>query len=169
MKISKIFAAAAAVALFAGLAFAAPMGGGEVWSVTEHVKQFGETTTKFGSEKTLGNVTVGANVKGRYKGTPIKGTIGDTATGYIQVSNGNSGSIKFTVKAGTSKITVCAKLVDGKGMEIKDGKNTLKTFKSVCKSDYEDIVFEHSFASDTEITISATDGTNFNLKAIKVE
>ena len=170
MKLIKTLIAVTAAALIGTFAFAADaFNPGELWEATEYVKPYGEKGAKIAADKAFGKVTAGKNIKAVAKGNGIGGTIAKNTVGYVQVSNGDAGSLKFTVKAGTRKITIAAKAAGGKAFVVKAGKNVLLKANEVCKSgNYENIILEKNFAEDTEITITG-DNTTCNIKAILVE
>lgn len=165
----KLITVACALAM-AACAFAveAPVLKG-LWSAGPIAASYDADGDKLGVEKNIGGITGGKNIKVVNKGGPKSG-IGNTTTGYVQVSNGAAGSLTFTAPAGTSKITICAKAVSGKAFIVKADKDILLKANGCCKSDdYEDHVIEKKFAEDTVITISGFGGANCNLKAILVE
>lgn len=165
----KLLAIACAALVGICAAYAEPLAIGTLWEATTYVEKYGESGAKVGEGVSFGAVELGKNVKAVNKGAGVAGTIGAATKGYVQVSNGDAGSLKVTVPAGTSKITICAKAVNGKAFQVKEGKNVLLKANGTCKKDYEDHVITKKFDADTELLISGATDTNCNIKAIKIE
>jgi len=156
----KLLAIACAALVGICAAYAEPLAIGTLWEATTYVEKYGESGAKVGEGVSFGAVELGKNVKAVNKGAGVAGTIGAATKGYVQVSNGDAGSLKVTVPAGTSKITA---------FQVKEGKNVLLKANGTCKKDYEDHVITKKFDADTELLISGAADTNCNIKAIKVE
>ena len=143
-----------------------------LWKFSDYATELGATTTStaVGEAKTCGIVVMGKNVKIRSDGAGISGTITEGVTGYCQLSNGKDGALLLTVPAGTSKITLGAKNINGLKIVADDGSTVLKAFDAVENSNYANYEYEASFAAETKVYIGPFEASKTcNFKAIKLE
>ncbi|MBQ9207064.1 MAG: hypothetical protein IJ158_10175 [Treponema sp.] len=140
-----------------------------LWKFSDYAEALGATTTStaVGEEKTCGIVVMGKNVKIRSDGAGISGTITDGVTGYCQLSNGKDGALLLTVPAGTEKIVLGAKNVNGLKIVADDGTTVLKEFPAVADSNYANYEYEYSFTAETKVYIGPFEASKTcNFKAI---
>lgn len=140
-----------------------------LWKFSDYAETLGATTTStaVGEAKTCGIVVMGKNVKIRSDGDGISGTITEGVTGYCQLSNGKDGALLLTVPAGTEKIVLGAKNVNGLKIVASDGSTVLKEFAAVEGSNYANYEYEYSFTEETQVYIGPFETSKTcNFKAI---